>query len=132
VVTGALLAVLLVASPGDKAVNEAISRGVAWLRKEQSANGEFGTGAGETALGLMALRHSRVPAADKACMKAARFLERALPDGKVYGAALGAMALLAQSPERHRKEITKLIDLLVDAQCRNGQWSYLYRRTKHK
>lgn len=130
----AAVLLLLVTAPraGDDPVASAVKRGVAWLRSEQKADGSFGSNPGETALALMALRHSGVPAADKACMKAARNLERALPDGTVYGAALGTLALLAQSPERHRKEVGKLVKHLVRGQCRNGQWSYAYRATTRK
>ncbi len=127
-----LIAALALAAPKEADVRTAVGRGVGWLRKEQKANGAFGTNAGETALALMALRHCRVPAADPACQKAARRLERVLPDGSVYGAALGVLALLAQSPEQHKKEIRRLVDDLVRGQCVNGQWSYSYRRTARK
>ena len=127
-----LIAALALAAPNEDDVRTAVGRGVGWLRKEQKANGAFGTNAGETALALMALRHSGVPAADRACTKAARNLERALPDGTVYGAALGVLALLAQSPERHKKEIATLVRHLVSGQCRNGQWTYAYRATARK
>ena len=113
-------------------VDAAIARGVKWLRKQQEADGSFGSGPGETALALMALRHSRVPATDRGCERAAAALERALPDGTVYGAALGTLALLAQSPERHRAEVTALVRHLERGQCRNGQWTYAYRATARK
>ncbi|MHC4225048.1 MAG: prenyltransferase/squalene oxidase repeat-containing protein [Planctomycetota bacterium] len=127
-----LLAVGAFGAPGQEAVETAVRRGVVWLRKEQKADGSFGSNPGETALALMALRHSGVPASDRACEKAARNLERALPDGTVYGAALGTLALLAQSPERHRKKVVKLVGHLSAGQCRNGQWSYAYRSTARK
>ena len=117
----------------ESEVDKAFARGVAWLRKEQKKqDGSFGSGAGETALALLALRHCGVPASDTACTRAAGWLERELPDGTVYGAALGTLALLAQSPERHREEIRKLVDHLIKGQCRNGQWTYAYRQTKRK
>ncbi len=122
----------LCAAPEQQAIDGAIGKAVAWLKKEQSPNGAVGSNAGETALALMALRHCRVPAGDPACEKAARRLERVLPDGSVYGAALGVLALLAQSPERHKKEIRRLVDDLVKGQCVNGQWSYSYRKTARK
>jgi len=122
----------LAAAPPKADVDAAISRSVAWLRSEQKGNGAFGSNAGEAALSLMALRHSGVPAADRACTRAARYLERALPDGTVYGAALGVLALLAQSPERHREKIEQLVRHLESGQCRNGQWTYAYRATHRK
>jgi len=118
--------------PSPRAVAEAVRRGVAWLRAEQSAEGSFGSQPGRTALALLALRHSGVPADDKACERAARNLERALPDGRTYSAALGVLALLAQSPERHDKTVRKLVRELVRGQCRNGQWSYRVRATARR
>jgi len=111
------------------AVGGAVGRGVAWLKGEQQRGGAFGSQPGETALALMALRHSGVPASDPVCVRAAKRLERDLPDGQCYSAALGTLALLAQSPERHRKTIRKLVDSIVRGQCKNGQWSYKLRRT---
>lgn len=109
-------------------VNEVVRRGVRWLRKEQKRDGAFGVHAGETALCLLALRHSGVEAEDRACLRAAARLERELPDGTVYGAAIGVVALLAQSPGAHDEKIRELVQELVAAQCNNGQWSYSYRR----
>jgi hypothetical protein len=111
-------------------VDVAVAKGVAWLRKEQDPGGRFGTGPGETALGLLALRHSGVPPEDPACARAAKWLERELPDGTTYGAALGILALLAQ--DGHKKEVEKLVKDLVRGQCRNGQWSYSYRNSATK
>ena len=113
-------------------VDDAVARGVEWLRGEQRRDGRFGTGAGETALALMALRHSGVPADDKVCRRAARSLVRELPDGKVYGAALGVLALLAQDEPGHREIAEKLVEQLVEAQSKNGQWDYTYRARKVK
>jgi len=126
---------LALGAAGDDAAPEvgpAVRRGVAWLRKEQKAGGRFGSGPGETALALMALRHSGEPNDSKACLRAARYLDRNLPDGTVYGAALGVLALLEQDARAHGKKIEKLVDALSSGQCRNGQWTYAYRRTARK
>jgi len=116
----------------EDAVAAAVKKGVHWLRTEQKGNGEWGTNAGETALALMAMRHSGVAPTDRACKRAARFLERELPDGTVYGAALGTIALLAQGPEEHAKTVRKLVEHLIEGQCKNGQWTYAYRATAKK
>jgi hypothetical protein len=118
--------------PPQEAVDAAVHRGVAWLRREQKGSGVFGAGPGETALALLALRHSGVPADDAACRRAARYLERSLPDGTVYGAALGILALLEQDAGRHRGRIEKLVGHLAKGQCRNGQWSYAHRGSARK
>lgn len=118
--------------PDPKGVDAAVAKGVAWLRGEQDPGGGFGTNPGETALALMALRHSGVPSDDPACRRAAARLLRQLPDGTVYGAALGILALLDQDPAAHRKEVERLVADLVRGQCRNGQWTYAYRNTASK
>ncbi len=118
------------APPDPEEVDAAVAKGVKWLRAEQDAGGGFGTGPGETALALLALRHSGVPAMDRACVRAATRLARQLPDGTVYGAALGILALLEQG--EHRKEVERLVQDLVRGQCRNGQWTYAYRNTATK
>ncbi|HEX5137352.1 MAG TPA: prenyltransferase/squalene oxidase repeat-containing protein, partial [Planctomycetota bacterium] len=87
---------------------------------------------GETALALLALRHSGVPAADPACKRAATRLARELPDGTVYGASLGILALLEQDAVAHRAEVDRLLKDLLRGQCRNGQWTYAYRNTASK
>ncbi len=126
-----LLAAGLDARPAEDA-DGAIAKGVAWLRGEQAADGSFGQGAGETALALLALRHGGVPVPDRACLRAAAYLERVLPDGTVYGASLAILALLAQDRERHRKTVARLVADLVAGQCLNGQWTYAYRATARK
>jgi hypothetical protein len=118
--------------PPQAAVDAAVRRGVSWLRREQKGNGVFGAGPGETALALLALRHSGVPADDKACLRAAKYLEHSLPDGTVYGAALGVLALLEQDLSVHRAKIEKLVAHLAKGQCRNGQWTYAYRASARK
>jgi hypothetical protein len=118
--------------PDPARVDAAVAHGVKWLREEQDPDGSFGTNPGETALALLALRHSGVPAEDPACRRAAARLARQLPDGTVYGAALGILALLEQDATEHRKEIERLVKDLARGQCRNGQWTYAYRNTATK
>jgi hypothetical protein len=118
--------------PPTSKIDAAVERGIAWLRKEQKRDGSFGQGPGETALVLLTMRHSAVPPTDRANTRAARYLERDLPDGTVYGAALGALSLLAQDPVLHRAKVEELVEDLVAAQCENGQWTYAYRATSQK
>jgi len=118
--------------PAQATIDGAVERGIAWLRREQKRDGSFGQGPGETALSLLTLRHSGVAADDRACKRAARYLERDLPDGTVYGAALGALSLLSQNPVLHQSKIEELVSDLVAAQCKNGQWTYAYRATARK
>jgi len=69
--------------PSQTDVDAAIRRGVKWLRKAQSKDGSFGWEAGATSLSLLALRHSGVKASDPAAVRAARRLQRILPDATV-------------------------------------------------
>ena len=115
--------------PSKAAIDKAAARGVAWLRGEQAKDGGFGAQAGETALALLALRHSAVAQDDPACRRAAAFLLRALPDGTSYGASLGTVALLAQDGAPCFEKAAALAADLVGAQCPNGQWSYAARRS---
>jgi hypothetical protein len=119
-------------APTAAAVDAAVDRGVAALRDEQKRDGSFGTLPGETALALLALRHSGVPADDPACRRAASNLERELPDGTVYGAGLGVVALLEQDAKLHGRKVEELVADLVRGQCENGQWTYAYRATSRK
>jgi len=121
-----------VAAPSPRAVADAVRNGVRWLRGEQEPDGSFGSQPGNTALALLALRHSGVPASDEACTRAAKNLARELPDTKTYSASLGILALLAQDPERHDKLVRKLVKQLLRGQCRNGQWSYSIRTTARR
>lgn len=117
------------ARPAQAAVDAAVARGVAWLRAQQERGGAFGAQPGETALALLALRHSGVDAADPDCRRAAAELVRELPDGTSYGASLGIVALLAQDDSAARQRAETLLRDLVAAQCDNGQWSYSARRS---
>jgi squalene cyclase len=116
-------------SPRQADVDAAVARGVKWLRGEQEHDGAFGPQPGETALALLALRHSGVAEDDPACRRAATRLLRDLPDGTSYGASLGLVALLGQEGAVAREKAEALAADLVRAQCENGQWSYSARRT---
>ncbi len=107
--------------PKQERIDAAVARGVKWLEKERKRDGSFGQGPGETALALLTLRHSGVKEDAKVCRRAAAYLERALPDGTVYGAGLGALALLSQNAKRHDGKIRELVGELVTAQCKNCQ-----------
>jgi squalene cyclase len=115
--------------PAQSRIDAAVAMGVAWLRGEQARDGAFGPQPGETALALLALRHSGVAEDDAACRRASAHLVRELPDGTSYGASLGVVALLGQEGKAARDEAVALAGELVRAQCENGQWSYAARRT---
>src|SRR5688572_24137037 len=115
-------------APAPSKIDAAVARGVAFLRTKQDPDGAFGPQPGETALALLALRHSSVAPEDPACRRAAARLLHDLPDGTSYGASLGLVALLAQGAGAHgaacREKAAELAAHLVRAQCGNGQWSY--------
>ena len=115
--------------PSQTRIDAAVARGVSWLRGEQGHDGAFGPQPGETALALLALRHSGVAEDDPACRRATVRLLRDLPDGSSYGASLGLVALLGQEGAPAREKAAALAGDLVRAQCENGQWSYAARRS---
>src|SRR5262245_3518331 len=121
--------------PLDVLVNEAIERGVAWLRERQDKktggfDGEyFGNAArypgGETALAALTLVKSGVPATDPSIARAHAFL-RGLETKKVYTLALRLMLLGAlHQPDPPRDEAETLLAALADARDESTKlWPY--------
>src|SRR5688572_428226 len=131
----ALLAVVLVAAPcfaqerpkapllsaeDQKRVDEAIARGVTFLRTQNTEDPK-GTHAFE--LVLWTLVHAGVRPGD------ARFddlFKRMMSDPLTltYRVSLQAMILEELDRVKHQKRIFHCAQFLIDNQCRNGQWSY--------
>lgn len=113
------------------AVLGAIDRGVAYLKREQSAKGRWddigGYDGGVTALCTLALINTGLDADDPAVAKGLEVLRRNEFD-KTYAKALQVMALCAGEPNKDLLQITKLVRWLEETQIRNGDrigsWSY--------
>jgi hypothetical protein len=118
----------------QKKVNEAIDRGVAYLRKTQLKTGTWsGTwAAGDYAVGYAALPgltllECGVPATDPAVVKAARFIRSNAPTlGKrsTYQLSLAILFLDRLGDPKDRKLIQKMALRLVAGQNSAGGWTY--------
>lgn len=110
-----------------EAVDEAIRKGVEFLKGEQSRDGSFDRDPGSTGLAVCALAHSGVERGDRSLDAALRWLlaNQGRPD--TYGASLAVMALATVDRLTFAKRIRLLARLIADGQCENGQWSYALR-----
>ena len=113
------------------AVLGAIDRGVAYLKKEQNAQGRWsdsvGYEGGITALCALALLNSGVDATDPVIERAIAYLDRLELD-KTYTVSLHTMLLATADPQRYRLRIDKNVKWLEQKQVKNGgrsgAWSY--------
>jgi hypothetical protein len=120
------------AQPVDAAqVLDAIDRGVAYLKREQSPRGRWddlpGYEGGVTSLCTLALLNSGVEVSDPAVRKALAYL-RGLELDKTYTVALQTMVLCAAEPNKDMVLIGRNVRWLESHQSRgegrDGAWSY--------
>jgi hypothetical protein len=112
-------------------VLEAIDRGIAYLKREQSPRGRWsemaGYDGGVTALCTLALLNSGVPANDPIVARALTYLRSMEPD-KTYVVALQTMVLCAAEPKKDMVIIERNVRWLESHQIteadRDGSWSY--------
>jgi hypothetical protein len=111
----------------DRDVDEAVEKGVAYLRRQQDANGSFGAFGnyqiGPTALAAFALLSCEVPPDDPAIAGAINY-GGSLPTDKTYELALYIMMLQAADPKKYYPQISRAASILVNAQRRRGGWWY--------
>ena len=130
------------ARPLQERINEAIDRGVAWLRKQPLADGllrsEYGS-AGATALALYTLVSSGAAKDDERVVAMAKALAdlpvaaggvQELVTGKpalrmTYDHSLTVLALASLDPKEYRRAIQRSVRVLVKEQRGTGQWNYL-------
>ncbi len=127
----------------QKRVDDAVDRGIAWLRKQQKEDGSYFTkwGEGETALALLALRAGGVPGDDPQILRGLDRLRRAYPTkmrfeggNTTYGVSLTLLALEvhynsgkpaeAPIPEVDLAWIAALADYLRRSQNAAGGFGY--------
>lgn len=115
------------APPKPEAVDEAIRKGVEFLKGEQARDGSFDRDLGSTGLAVSALAHSGVERGDRSLDAGLRWLlaNQGRPD--TYGASLAVMALATVDRDTFAKRIRLLARLIAEGQCENGQWSYPLR-----
>src|SRR5436190_2216057 len=115
-------------------VNTAISRGVAFLEKQQHPDGSWSEmelePGGVTALCTLALLNCGRTPADESVKKALAFLERSKEPGRIYSVALTLMAFAQANPRKYALEIKKRATWIEGRQLRNdgkhkGGWRYI-------
>ena len=113
-------------------VARAIDRGVAYLKRQQNADGTWPdqpayTG-GVTALCTLALLNAGVPPDDEAMQKALALSARAASPTQTYVVSLQTMVFCAAEPEKDLLLIRRNVKWLEDTQIttgdRKGAWSY--------
>jgi hypothetical protein len=122
--------IALAAKPTDKSVHGAIALGSQFLaRTALNADG------GRAGMGALGLLKSGTPADDPAILKIidARLLPKFQSDGSYrpavatdlyYEAGVDLMVYANSHPEKHEKEITTLVKILLDGQYGDGYWTY--------
>ena len=119
-----ILALLIAATQGldQKRIDEAIAKGVAYLRTSESPPWDAHIPNSDELI-LLTLLHAEVPEKDP---KVQELLGRvmAAPMERTYKVALLAMCLEELDRVKYQRKILACAQFLVDNQCQNGQWSY--------
>jgi hypothetical protein len=109
-------------------VNKAIERGLQWLQKRQTPNGNWGVGAhpvGLAALPALTLLECGVPADDSLVQKAAQYIRKAVPNlTQTYEIALVILFLDRLGDPTDEKLIQTCALRLVAGQSQAGGWTY--------
>ena len=109
-------------------VNEAIDRGVKYLRRTTLFNRKGSQGFGLNALAILAMLHCGVPKNDPDIVRMANMIanpKHFVPNTYQVGCVLGALA--AVDAKRYRVAIKRGADWLIDAQNKDGGWRYQSR-----
>ncbi len=124
-----LLSVLVVApafaqdagAPSQKAIDDAVRRGIEYLKTAPSPGGHLKTNCDD--LILLTLIHAGVPEKNEVLKK---YLDAVLaaPLEHTYKVALQAMCLEELDPAQHQGRLAQCGQFLIDNQATNGQWSY--------
>jgi hypothetical protein len=121
--TSLLLALALQAAPDPVRIDQAIQKGIAFLRKAKAPAVGFARIEQTSELVLFTMLHAGVPASDEQVKGLFKdMLERPLE--RTYLVALQAMVLEEVDRARHQERLAACAQHLVDNQCQNGQWSY--------
>jgi hypothetical protein len=113
-------------------VEQAIQRGIAYLKAEQQADGGWSAYAsfpgGTTALCTLALLNCGVPVDDPVVARALLHLRKLTDLEQTYTVALQTMALCAAEPQKDKFQISRNVGWLQSAQRtkgnNNGSWGY--------
>jgi hypothetical protein len=122
------LAAQVALGPEQKRINEAIDRGVKFLKTSQFNNGRWEAGnyaVGYAALPGLTLLECGVPASDPAVQRAAKFVrDRARTLDATYELALAILFLDRLGDSRDRDLIQTLALRLIAGQNTTGGWTY--------
>ncbi len=106
----------------QKRIDEAIAKGVVYLRGSESSGWDAHIPNCDELI-LLTLLHAEVPEKDPKVQELlARVLEAKLE--RTYKVALLAMCLEELDRVRYQPKIRHCAQFLLDNQCQNGQWSY--------
>ncbi|HYE99973.1 MAG TPA: FecR domain-containing protein, partial [Planctomycetota bacterium] len=110
------------AAVDPRRVDEAIRKGVEYLKTADSPPGPYGVKSSDELI-LLTYIHAGVPEGDPAFQA---LLKKVLdgPLETTYNVALQAMALEELHRVKYQGRIAQCAQFLVDNQCKNGQWSY--------
>ena len=117
------LALLLLQAPDPVAIDQAIKKGVGYIRTAKSPGVSFAKIEQTSELVLFTLLHAGVPESDPRVVELLKTLLDT-PLERTYPVALQAMILEELSRARYQDRIAACAQFLVDNQCLNGQWSY--------
>jgi hypothetical protein len=108
-------------APSQKAIDDAVRRGVEYLKTAPSPGGHLKTNCDE--LILLTLIHAGVPEKNETFKK---YLDATLAAQlhHTYKVALHAMCLEELDPAQYQARIAQCGQFLIDNQATNGQWSY--------
>lgn len=107
-------------------VKDAIHKGVAYIKSQQSPNGSWGTGrnrVGTTAICTLALINAGVPTNDPAVRRGINVLKKNI-NSHVYTVSLKAQVYAAADPKKYRRQLQKAANYLIAAQLPSGMWTY--------
>ena len=116
-----------------KQVNQAIDRGVKYLRRTTLFNRRGSHGFGMNALAILAMLHCGVPKDDPDIVRMANMIAKLKPlPPNTYQRGSIATALAAVDARRYRATIKRCADWLIDAQNRDGGWRYTSRGKRNR
>ncbi len=127
----------------DKVIDEAIKKGVSFLKKQQQSKGNWEGGQisdGTTALSIYTLIRCKERLSDRMSKEQKKEVEEAIQKGieyilgckvtpngggdEQYAMSIHIMALEAHDKVKHKKKIQELVDLLIARQEKSGAWGY--------
>ena len=121
ILLSALLCAQNAGAPSQKDIDEAVKKGLEYLKTAPSPGGHLKTNCDE--LIFLTLLHGGMSDKNPVFQKYLKATVES-PLEHTYKVALKAMCLEEYDPAKYQVEIAQCAQFLVDNQCQNGQWSY--------